>query len=207
MFREGCHATDAESEQARNSRQEAGGHHQEACRAGQCTKERKTSRGHFVRGRIKFFILLFFLNPAARGAPEWSEAAEGAAEEAAPADEGEGPAAEWAQPSRVGPQQAGGPLSRAAEAQQDPEGSVRVRTHAHARTHTLTHRAVLIWAICCRCFDDMRGRAICPALQGAPSAGVVDQADAVVNSGDRLKHARAHFFTYCIAQNNVFFEQ
>lgn len=59
---------------------------------------------------------------AAGGAPERPEAAEGSAEEAAPGDEGEGPAAERAQPGRAGPQQTGGALPRAAEAQQDLEG-------------------------------------------------------------------------------------
>lgn len=59
---------------------------------------------------------------AAGGAPERPEAAEGPAEEAAPSDEGEGPAAERAQPGRAGPQQTGGALPRAAEAQQDLKG-------------------------------------------------------------------------------------
>lgn len=60
---------------------------------------------------------------AAGGAPERPEAAEGSAEEAVPGDEGEGPAAERAQPGRAGPQQTGRALPRAAEAQQDLEGS------------------------------------------------------------------------------------
>lgn len=60
---------------------------------------------------------------AAGRAPERPEAAEGSAEEAAPSDEGEGPAAERAQPGRAGTQQTGGALPRAAEAQQDLEGS------------------------------------------------------------------------------------
>ncbi len=41
---------------------------------------------------------------AVGGASEWPEAAEGSAEEAAPSDEGEGPAAERAQPGRAGSQ-------------------------------------------------------------------------------------------------------
>lgn len=41
---------------------------------------------------------------AAGGASERPEAAEGSAEEAAPSDEGEGPAAERAQPGRAGSQ-------------------------------------------------------------------------------------------------------
>lgn len=42
--------------------------------------------------------------PAAGGAPQRPEAAEGPAEEAAAGGEGEGPAAERAQPGRAGPQ-------------------------------------------------------------------------------------------------------
>lgn len=57
------------------------------------------------------------------GASQWPETAEGSAEEVAPSDEGEGPAAERAQPSRTGSQQTGGVVSRAAETQQDLKGT------------------------------------------------------------------------------------
>lgn len=56
-------------------------------------------------------------------------------------------------------------------------------THAH--THLSNEPFALAASTTCVA-------AICLALQGAPSAGDVDQADAVKNSGDPLKHTRAH---------------
>ena len=62
------------------------------------------------------------VSAAAGGAPERPEAAEDAAEETTPGDEGERPAPERTQPGGAGAQQAGGALSRTAATQQDPEG-------------------------------------------------------------------------------------
>lgn len=58
----------------------------------------------------------------AGGASQWPEADEDSAKEAAPSDEGEGPAAERAQPGGAGSQQTGGALQGAAKAQQDLKG-------------------------------------------------------------------------------------
>lgn len=77
-----------------------------------------------VAGVVQSFLIhtvcLFW---AAGGAQERPEAAEGFAEEAAAGDEGEGPAPERTQPSSSGPEQTGGALPGAAEAQQDPKGA------------------------------------------------------------------------------------
>lgn len=86
---------------------------------------------------------------AAGGAPERPEAAEGSAEEAAPSDEGEGPAAERAQPGRAGPQQTGGALPRAAEAQQDLKGSSRCRSQQLKRPHMWPFWVSGVVNICC----------------------------------------------------------
>lgn len=77
-------------------------------------------RGYVLWLNREFFCGRFI---AVGGASQRSEAAEGSAEEAAAGDEGEGPAAERAQPSRAGSQQTGGALQRAAEAQQDLKGT------------------------------------------------------------------------------------
>lgn len=58
----------------------------------------------------------------AGGAARGAEAAEVPSEEAGPHGEGEGPAPVRAQQSHPGPQQTGGPLQGAPEAQQDPQG-------------------------------------------------------------------------------------
>lgn len=98
------------------------------------------------------FVKLWFIDVflAVGGASEWSEAAEGSAEEAAASDEGEGPAAERAQPRRAGSQQTGGALPRAAEAQQDLKGTSAPLMSA---LHAVVEARFLIWDtevdICC----------------------------------------------------------
>lgn len=131
LFREGGHAADAESEQTQHSRTETGSHHQEARWAGELSlteKEEKKKRWDVSLLFRGVWWILSCVSFAAGGAPERSEAAEGSAEEAAPGDEGEGPAAERAQPGRAGSQQTGGTLPRAAAAQQDLKGTSSSRS-------------------------------------------------------------------------------
>lgn len=125
---------------------------------------------------------------AVGGASEWSEAAEGSAEEAAASDEGEGPAAERAQPRRAGSQQTGGALPRAAEAQQDLKGTSAPLMSA---LHAVVEARFLIWDtevdICCWFFLAPGVVTICGALQEVTSAGTNDQPSYQSSRFDLLK--------------------